>query len=208
MWGSRCTIRAGRVARTVMLLAIGMPSAVGLVLAGSAAPALACNTSAHCYAEAVDADGQTNYGVQAQIDSTCLHVTDDGNFANQEIWDADSTDSYWEEVGITSGSLGTYTADKTWFWADSRPNGGYNAHFPSVDPASSNVNYTVLITYDGDEQWSIWGGNSYTLLGASTGQSATISQPIAGTEYTSYAGSDTQDAGNVNSLTRIATNGD
>jgi len=206
--------QAPRARRVVVILALTLPG-LGWVVAGSAAPAQACTSSSnndHCYAVVFDGDTATNDGQEANISASCLHVNNDAgdNFADNELWDESSDGSYWEEVGLTSGfaSDGTYYSNKTWFWADSRPGGGYNEHEPSnLSSAGTNVAYTVEIFSAGNEEWDIWGGNSFGPIGTSTSQSATLVQGLAGTEYTSSGGADMRDAGVVNELYREGTNG-
>jgi hypothetical protein len=207
---SRYLSRSGLARRTAILLALALP-ATGWVVTGAAVPALACNSDVnadHCHAIAIDETSGANDGVFANIYSSCLYLSDANNFATQEIWDVSTDGNSWEEVGLNSGEgvLGGYYPAKTWFWADSR-DGDYNAHQPNVAAAGTDIDYPVLITFDGNEQWSLWGGNDYVLLGASTSQSATLTTPEAGTEYTSAGGTDMRDAGQLNNLELIDTNG-
>ncbi len=200
--------------RVAFMLALSL-SAMGIVFVASAAPAQACSWTVspnmHCYAEAVANDTTTNYGMAANIESSCLHVTNDGNSATQEIWDVSSGTNYWEELGILSGigyGTNSYYSNKTWFWAENTSDDGYTEMDDpqGVASAGTNIYYPVELTYSGGD-WLAYGGNSEELLVESADQEATLIQGIAGTEYTSYGGNDTRDAGNIDALARESTAG-
>ena len=200
--------------RVAFILALALPTLGGAALAG-AAPAQACSTAVspndlHCYAVAVSNDTTANHGMNGFITSSCLNVTNDGNFANQEIWDTTTSGTlYWEEMGLFSGAgEDGYYSNKTWFWAENTPeNGYYEVDDPdNVASAGTSIDYQVEMTYAGD-RWNVYGGNSYQLLVISSDQTATLSRGQAGTEYTSYAGNDTRDEGFIDGLMRESTAG-
>ncbi len=174
-------------------------------------PAQACSLDDHCYARADADDIADNHGITGVLSASCLYNTDDGNFVTNEIWDGNTSPLAWEEVGITSGvgTNGIYYSDKTWFWADYRPDNGYDEHIESgLSPAGSDEPYEVAALHEASDEWSLWGGNSYQKIGTSTGQTAALNQGFAGTEYTSYAGQDIRDAGYIYDLERESTAGD
>jgi hypothetical protein len=179
---------------------------MGWIVAAGALPAQACSLSSHCHAVALQNNMATNHGMFGIVNAACLHNDNDGNFANQEMWDASSDGNSWEEVGLKSGTAfdGTYYSNKTWFWADARPGQVYAEHEPNVASGSTNTGYQIEITSAGTNTYSIYGGNSFTLIGTSRNQTAVLVSGQAGTEYTS-AGADLRDAGNVSTLEREST---
>src|ERR1700722_8402640 len=207
--------RSLRTKRVAFILALTLPTLGGAVFA-SAAPAQACSTvltpkNLHCYAVAVSNDTTTNHGMGGDITSSCLNVSNDGNFASQEIWDANSSGTrYWEEVGLNGGAdySGVYEPNKTWFWAEKTPANGYSEidDPENVAVAGTNIAYPVEITYS-DGAWLTYGGNSEQLLVASGDQTAALDNGQAGTEYTSYHGDDTRDEGFIDDLVRESTAG-
>jgi hypothetical protein len=195
--------------RVVLVLAVTLPVSAWIFMAG-AMPASACsdsNSSNHCYAQATNFNSNTNHGVAGQINFHCLYQPNNGNFATQEIWDASSAGTYWEETGIISGVDPNSNYDtKDWFWADSRPNGG-NFHFHLANiKANSDTTYPAQITFVGNQTWDLYGGNSFVLLGQSINQSSTLTIDIGGTEYLGGSGSGIRDVGNIYTLQRESTN--
>lgn len=187
-----------RALRGAAYLACAFLAAAGMVATGKAPAAWACDSSYydHCYAVAA-ASGPGNYGGYGEISDPCLYMPNDGaDHVSAEIWDMSSNEEYWTEVGITSG-LGYY---HQWFWADSRPNGGgYNFH--PVGGTASGGPLPVETTYVGNNQWYIYGGNSFTQLGTSINQPASSSGTSwFGTEYTVNPGAGMRDVGTISNL--------
>jgi hypothetical protein len=182
------------------MVAAGNPSA--------ASAAESCDINNHCYAIA-EASGPANYGGFGDLYYNCLYMPSNGNFANQEMWDTNSSATYWTEVGIKSGIgvSGTYYT-KQWFWADSRPNGGGYHEHEVAGTAPGTTELPVETTYVGNNTWDIWGGNSFTQIGTSTGQPQSSSGTSQwGTEYTAGSGSGIRDIGSVYSLEWAGANG-
>jgi hypothetical protein len=198
----------GRLARRAMTyLCVPALLGLGMVAAGQPPEAAACSISSHCYAFAV-ANGPANGGGSGALADNCLYVPDNGNFVTQEMWDGNTnTLDYWTEVGLISGigSDGTYYSHH-WFWADNRPNGG-GYHFHAVAGTASGGPLGVETTYVGNNEWYIYGGNSFTQIGTSTGQPETSSGYSEwGTEYTTTAG--LRDLGTIYNLDWEGTNGE
>jgi hypothetical protein len=189
-----------------------LPATMLTIAAGAAPDAMACsNTSGdHCYAVAIANDVAANHGMFGYVYATCLYMPDNGDFVNNEMWNVSSGSSYWEEVGLKSGTAysGIYYPDKTWFWADSRPGGGYHEHEPDIGVAGTNTSYAAESIYLGDNEWGIYGGNSFTEIGVSTSQSASLVDGEAGTEYTAGSSSGIRNIGNVAYLERESTGND
>jgi hypothetical protein len=125
---------------------------------------------------------------------------DGTDFVTIELWDVlndgISGAQYWTEVGVVSG-LGYY---HNWFWADNRPNGGgYHAHVQSSEATGGPL--PVETTYVGNNQWDIYGGNSFTQIGTSTSNPDSGSgRSQFGTEYTVNPGTSMRDLGGVYQL--------
>lgn len=199
---------SGRAWRAAVCLSVTVAAAIGMVAAGKAPSASACDINNHCYALA-QASGPANEGGYGQLYYNCLYMPNNGEFANQEMWDASTNATYWTEVGIKSGIgyYGNYYT-KEWFWADSRPNGGgYNEHeIGSTAPGSTYL--PVETTYVGNNTWYIYGGNSFTQIGTSTNQPDSSSGLSEwGTEYTAGSGSGIRDIGSVYNLEWEGQNG-
>jgi hypothetical protein len=118
--------------------------------------------------------------VGADLEVDCLAVANDADeFANWEMWvDTNDTDpnspnssGYWIEEGYSAGTVydsrGPY-AGFQWFWADSRPGGGYNEHF--IQWATAYQYKNVTITYEGGPNWGVYLGG--TLIGQSINNGA------------------------------------
>jgi hypothetical protein len=196
----------GRLARrTAIILALALP-ALGWLITAGAVPAQACNTTSHCYAAAISNDTTANHGMYGNITSSCLYNSNDGNFVTQEIWDTSSGATDWDEVGLIGGTFdGTYYSVKTWFYAYQEPGEPFTLHAPNTAAAGTNISYAAEVIYLGSNEWAVYAGNNYTEIGTITGQSATLDNGIAGTEYTSYAGADLRDSGVINNLEREST---
>jgi hypothetical protein len=191
--------------RVAIVLAMAVPTATWIISAGMAPAASAaesCDTSGgNCYAIAGGTPGGGNYGEVGSVHVNCLYVPDNGTFVNAEMWDASKDAAYWTEVGVSSGPIaGTYY-DKQWFWADNRPNGGGYHEHAAGQTAALNQAYTMELAWLGNNEWGVWGGNSFNRLGTSTGQPVTSSGLMeAGTEYTAPSGSGMRNVGGINSL--------
>lgn len=196
--------------RTVVFIVLALSVTAWMTLS-SVPKASACSLSTHCYAEAENNNHNANHGIFSDLNAHCLFQPNEGvggNFLTNEIWDANGTTKYWEEVGLIGGSdFNGFYDDKNWFWADSRPNGGFTFHRPSVNQASTDTLYPAEITYVSSNTWAIYGANSFIQIGTSSGQSATLNTDIAGTEYTGGSGSGIRDIGDTYSLQRQGTGG-
>jgi hypothetical protein len=200
---SRRQWRAGAGLGVAVVMVLGM-------VAWSAPPASACSTSSHCYAEE-SSSGGTNDGAYGELDVTCLYMPNNGNFANNEIWDSNDSATDWTEVGVKSG-IG-YDGDyynKEWFWADSRPNGGGYHEHEIGQTATAGDEYSVETIYIGDNEWAIYGGNSFTQIGTSTSNPDSSSgATLGGTEYTAAnASSGIRDVGGVYNIEWEGSNGE
>jgi hypothetical protein len=156
----------------------------------------------HCYAQ-MELDGiSNNTGILNNLYIQCLYYPDTSAFDSNEMWDGNGT--YWVEDGVTSGvdHYGNYH-DKSWFWADSRPNGGdYNEHYNSGwKQAVAGTSYLEEILYVGNDDWKVYGANSYILLGTSTSQPPMSGRVMnAGSEYTANSNSGIRDIGKSTGL--------
>lgn len=211
MFGFASRVMASVVRRTALVLALALPASAWMIIAGAVQQASACsdtNSSNHCYAEAVNSNTNTNHGIYGQVDVHCLYEPNNGNFATNEIWDADSTAHYWEEAGIISGVDPNSNYDnKVWFWADSRPNGGnFHFHLPNANQANTDTVYPTEVTFVGSQTWYLYGGNSFFQIGTSINQSSSLSSGRGGTEYLGGSSSGIRNVGNVYTLERESTN--
>jgi hypothetical protein len=111
--------------------------------------------------------GSSFTGTDVTIRSNYLTVPNlSTDFANNDNWVVDSTSvNYWIEAGIIHGTYccNNYAASPSFFWADSRPNGG-GFHSHQGGGASLNTYYDDFIYYQG-------GGNWYVDVGGFTGNS-------------------------------------
>jgi hypothetical protein len=200
-----------RTRRAAVFLGLAALAATGMIAAGpgaSAAVSCASSNGNHCYAEAVRSVGQ-NHGVFGEIVVNCLYMPANGNSASvtNEMWDASSNNAYWIEDGVTSGQGGNGYNYHHWFWADSRPGGGYHEHYPNISNAGSGT-YPVEIYYEGNNSWGVIGGNSTVLMGTSTSQPVSSTYTvIAGTEYMAASNSGIRDIGHIASLEYQTTGG-
>lgn len=189
------------VRRTIIILALALLAPAWMTIIGATPQASACDVNNHCYAQAQNANGNTNHGVYGEPYVHCLYQPG-GNRANNEIWDTNSSASNWVEAGITSGVdyNGTYR-NKNWFWADKRPGYNYAEHDTSVE-AGTDTAYPTEIEFAGNDTWNVYGENSFAHFGTSTNNSATIVTGIAGTEYWGGSTSGIRDIGSVYNLER------
>jgi len=195
-----------RTRHTAALLSVTIMTTIGMVVAGKAPSALACDINNHCYAVS-SAVGADNYGVGATISISCLYAPNSyPNFLTNELWDASGNEQYWVEAGAISGygynNQNYYSREL--FWEDSRPNGG-SIHFHPVE-AVNPANYYVAVTWAGNNTWDVdVNGNQY----------ASTSQPmfsggavtLAGTEYTFNQGNGMRDIGHVYDVEWRSANG-
>jgi hypothetical protein len=197
------------VRRNIVLFSLVPLASAGMVVAGAAPAAFACDTSSsnnHCYAIAQNNNTATNHGIFGVIDVSCLYQPDNGNQARAEIWDATiGGGGNWIEAGLISGVdyNGTYR-NKNWVWADQRPGQSYAEHDFS-QTASTATGYPTEIEYTGTNTWEIYGENSFVEYGVSTGNTATLVTGQAGTEYEGSSTSGIRDIGEVSSLERYSS---
>jgi hypothetical protein len=192
-----------RARRAAVFLGLAALAASGLIAAGPvpdawAAVSCASNNGNHCYAEAVAFPGQ-NHGAYGEVSANCLYMPNNSTSTSvtNEIWDTSSNNAYWIEDGLTSGPGSNGYNYRNWFWADSRPGGGYHEHYPGISSAGSG-NYAVEIYYNGNNSWGVIAGDSPTLVGYSTGQPVSSTYHIiGGTEYMAGSGSGLRDIGSV-----------
>lgn len=134
----------------------------------------------HCYAVAWQGSawglGTPVYmsAVGADLEVDCLAVGNENTeFANFEMWmwtndtDPNSTanSGYWVEEGYSAGIT---TPGFQWFWADSRPGGGYNQHF--IEWATALQYKNVTFTWLGGSNWNVYLSGS--LVGTSINNAA------------------------------------
>jgi hypothetical protein len=120
------------------------------------------------------------------------------DFANYETWLNTYTPqvSYgtWVEEGMTAGSLNSGQVGLMWFWADNRPNGGYNDHYINGNAyADFNKNSNVTFRYEGSQNWGVYlkgvkindsyGNGSY---GTDVNTGTEVTTPSAGVTGHSY----------------------
>jgi hypothetical protein len=158
-------------------------AAAAAVLTGSS-PAMA---QTHSYGRLINtfvSYPDANQGAQININTSQLSVETCSNFVNHEFWYVTYTDTpnYWIEVGFKDGLTGSGgCVNDVDFWADSRPDGSYNEHYPGN-------NWSFNKWYDAEVQWIssctwnvILGG---VVLGTSTSNCAgTNRQLAAGIEW-------------------------
>ena len=164
-------VRRQRVARAAVMSGIITAALVASGVAGGnpASASGTCGTPAtgHCYAVAqlgVSAGHTPWYasavGLDLEVD--CLAVANDSTEgATWELWlstndtDPNSTTEspYWLEGGYLAGSA-TGNTGFQYFWADSRPGGGYNAHFAGWATAYQYENLTF--TWQGGSNWNVY----------------------------------------------------
>jgi hypothetical protein len=205
MSGFRSRTVTSCVRRLAAVLALALPAATWMIVAGAPAASASCSLNNHCWAYAYDLNDNDNYGAYGELYVNCLYQPNDGNFVTNEVWDTDSAFNYWEEVGIYSGanSDGGY-GDRNWFWDDSRPGGGYHQHNSST-VASLNTIYRVEIVYAGNKTWYIYGNGNFSKFGTSVNQAAELTRAQAGTEYTAGESSGIRDQGTVYNVQRANT---
>ena len=202
MFGFVSRVMALVVRRAALVLTLALPTSAWMIIAGAVPQASACDQNSHCYAEAQNFNTNTNHGVYGILNVHCLYEPNNGNFANIEMWDVNSSGNNWVEAGIKSGVdyHGVYR-NKNWFWADKRPGYNYSEHDSSVT-ASTDTNYSTEIQFAGNNEWDVYGENSFVQYGTSTSNSATLVQGLEGTEYLGSSTSGIRDIGNIYNLER------
>jgi hypothetical protein len=205
MSGSR--VVASGVRRTALVLALALPAATWMIIAAptpDASAASPCNPFSNCWAEYFNKNTNTNHGIFGALYAHCLHMPQGNSaFVTNEIWDANISNGYFEEVGLYSG-LGRNIAygNRNWFWGDYRPGDSQvNEHDSSVT-ASLDTSYRVKVEYQGNNTWYIYGNGNYSHFGTSVDQTASLQEGQAGTEYTAESGSGIRDQGSVSDLKR------
>lgn len=209
--GSR--VVASGIRRTALALALALPAATWMIIAGAvpdaSAASAACSPSSNCWALYENDNSTTNYGIYGSVNVHCLYMpssfpTND-SFVSSEIWDAAGNGNF-EEVGLYSG-IGTNIpyGNKNWFWGDYRPVDSQINEHDSSATASADTNYQMKVEYEGSSTWYIYGNGNYSHFGTSNSQTATLIHGEAGTEYTAGSGSGIRDVGQVGNLQRIGT---
>jgi len=128
--------------------------------------------------------GGNFHGTQVTLRSNVLTVPNlNADFANNDSWVVDSTAArYWVEAGIIHGTYccNNYAASPSFFWADSRPNGG-GFHSHQGGSAALNTYYNDKIRYQGSGAWTVEVGS---LAGTSTSNITSSTFVETGTEVT------------------------
>lgn len=184
--------------RLIIMMAVAGLMVAGVIVA-SPGDAMACTLSDHCYAIS-QVLKSSNHGMFGTLYVHCLFSPSSSEFVNQEIWDVEASGSYWVEVGVKDGrDFNGVNRDQGWFWADSRPGGGYNEHF--IDShVSLDTDHDVQIERNGSAMWNVYGGNTFHQIGTSTSNPITMDFGQAGSEYTLNSGSGMRDTGVVGGL--------
>ena len=208
MFGSR--VVASGVRHTALALALALPAATWMIIAGAvpdaSAASAACSPSSHCWAEYENLNTSTNRGIYGSVNVHCLYQPRGDAFVTSEIWDANDSGNF-EEVGLFSGyGAGSVVyGNKNWFWGDYRPSDMQVNEHDSTTTASADTNYRMKIEYEGSNTWYLYGKGDYSHFGTSSSQTATLIHGEAGTEYTSGSGSAIRDVGQVGDLQRISS---
>jgi hypothetical protein len=183
-----------------------IPVSARLGAAAAAIAALTASTNAwaqHYYAVTYNntppLKGPADNGAYVEIDTSVLHATCNiaqRDIVTHELWYlTDSSGSYWIEVGFFDGAAnwpGCSThAD---FWADSRPGGGFNEHFPG-NSWNFDTWYGAEVTYIGNCNWTI-------LLGGLNIGTSTSNCPGSGRNLVAGIESDSTDHGSVKGYLR------
>lgn len=199
-------MRVSRAFLEVTVTAVLSVMALGVASAqhATAADVVTCTLTNHCYAIADWFNTPKTHGSGGTLNAHCLYNNNAPQyFTNAEMWqDTDNADNfqYWVEGGA---EYGYNTADRHWFWADNRPNGGgYNQHFPSLG-FSLDTNYGIGFTYVGNDQWQVTVGSRY--VGTSVANPPSGLSLEAGTEMTTTSG--TRSVGSISNLSYQNTSG-
>ena len=148
---------------------VGLFAVVGLVAGPLALSASAVTVNCwnpHCYSTAEWDSG----GIYGGFDT--VYVVNGsaadwsaGGHVNETLWvgtdnAAPIQRTYWIEVGYWYGSVAGYSGPgPNWYWADSRPGGGYHEHIPSGFSSPLNFlnqNISVSASYAGSSTWNIY----------------------------------------------------
>lgn len=148
---------SGRSVRRIALAAALVVAAA--VAAGLAPAAASASCGSDCHGATRWDPATSNNGEIATIDTSSLSVS---NACTQTAYSTswEGTDSagftYWIEEGIHVGVHynGTCGSGDQFYWADNRPSGGYNEHYPGGS-VGFNTDYAFKILYDGSSQWEI-----------------------------------------------------
>lgn len=140
----------------------------------------------HCYGQNIWQDAtdgvRTSIGVRG--------ITGGNGFVNNEVWLCQGDCPYWVEAGLKS-QFNIGGGAEIYFWADSRPGGGYNNHFGRPIPSGDYGYYAnVDIHRTSGSTWSIT-INSQTglqLSDSSTGNSMAPDEIQLGTELAGTGG--------------------
>jgi len=189
----------GASASVLVLAASGF-----LIGAGPAAPAEACSLTSHCYGVAAWYNATPDNGSGGDIYFNCLYSGNPStNFTDEELWQGTDNSTglnYWVELGGGFGWPGG--ANRYWFWADNRPNGGgYHAHYPGGS-LSLDTTYFVGVTWAGNNRWDVQGP---------TWSALSINNPFSGRSM--ETGAEITDnvahaVGNIKDLYYLNTSGD
>jgi hypothetical protein len=192
----------------VIVIAIASVIAIGASGAQRAAAAetvASCTLANHCYAIADWFDTPSTHGSGGTLNAHCLYNDNAPQyFTNEEMWqatnNADYAFNYWVEGGA---EYGYNAANRHWFWADNRPNGGgYNQHFPSFG-FSLDTNYGIGFVYEGNDQWQVTVASRFA--GTSVANPPSGKALEAGTEMTTTSG--TRSVGTISNLSYLDTGG-
>jgi len=95
----------------------------------------------------------------------CIMVSDVNNSElNFEMWmytnqNITTADTYWVEEGLEAGTSAGVPAGWSWFWADSRPNGGgYHGHYIG---GGTTADTQIAFKWLGNANWDVYRGGSY-----------------------------------------------
>ncbi len=131
-----------------------------------AATALTASTAradgTHFYALLVsssDVQGSADKGANISIDTTALGSETCADFVNHEFWYGTYPGgANWVEVGFKDGTTNAGNCvHRVDFWADRRPDGSYNEHYPN-NAWSLNTWYSAEVTNAGSCTWAVWLG--------------------------------------------------
>jgi hypothetical protein len=129
------------------------------------------------------------HGGIAYIQTNRLSVPDPSSeIATSEMWMAsdDSLDLYlFTEEGATVGPINGVNHGFTWFWAEVRPNKGYDEHYPGISISYSST-YIAKITWSGNDTWGIYKDGNW--IANSTSQPCCARSMAAGLESGDSAG--------------------
>jgi hypothetical protein len=180
--------RTARLACAVIVVA----ASIACLAPSSARASVPCTTNTtngHCYGILGWYNTAVMHGGLAYIRTDRLSVPNpNSEIATSEIWMASNNALdliLWTEEGATVGPINGTNHGFTWFWADSRPAGGYHEHYPGIS-ISYGSTYTAKITYSGNDVWGIYKDGNW--IANSTGQPCCARSMAAGLESNDNAG--------------------